>query len=167
MKKLMKRHWMALALALFTLPLFAQINVGGGLSFGTEIENIGITAKATYGIDDQWEGGASFTYFLPKSFGPVDWTFWAINLDAHYLKNVSDKFTIYPLAGLNIGGITIDSDSFGGFNPGSTTNTEIGVNIGGGAYLNISEKLKGFGEIKYVIGGFDQLTLGAGVLFSL
>mgnify|MGYP003881448753 CR=1 FL=1 len=168
MKKLMKSQVLTVALAMLTMPLFAQINVGGGIAFGSEIENLGFTAKGTYSINEQWEGAASFTYFIPKSFGTIDWTLWALNLDGHYLKNVNEKFTIYPLAGLSIGGFTFDNNfSFGGVDGGKTTTTEVGINLGGGAYLGISEKMKGYAEIKYIVGGFDQLVLNAGVLFNL
>ncbi len=158
---------LAIGFAMLSMPLFAQWNAGGGIAFGSEIERIGFTAKATYSINDEWEGSGGFTYFIPRDFGDFDWTVWTINADAHYLKNMSEKFTLYGLAGLNFTNWSVDHVNFGGFDFGGGGGTNLGVNVGGGSYLNFKENLKGFAELKYVIGNFDQLVLNAGILFGL
>lgn len=164
----MKCHLLAIGFAMISMPLFAQWNAGGGIAFGSEIERIGFTAKATYDINEQWEASGGFTYFIPRDFGTFDWTVWTIDADAHYLKNMSDKFTLYGLAGLNFTNWSIGYvDIGGGFGFPGGGGTNLGVNVGGGSYLNFNDKMKGFAELKYVIGNFDQLVLNAGVLFGL
>lgn len=145
---------------------FAQISIGGGLAVGTEIENIGFSAKGAYQINDQWAGNAGFTLFLPKSNGGLDLTLWTVNFDGHYLFKLNDKFSAYPLAGLNISTFSTDVN-LGIFGTEKVSNTKVGLNIGGGALLNISEKMNGFAELKYVIGDFDQLVLNVGVLYGI
>ena len=82
-----------------------------------------------------------------------------------YLKPLNDKFTVYGLAGLNFTSWSVDHKIVGFDIGGGGTN--LGVNVGGGSYLNINDKMKGFGELKYVIGNFDQLVLNVGVLFGV
>ena len=152
----------------FTFKAQAQLSVGAGLAFGTEIANIGITAKGHYGINEIWEGAASFTFFLTGEDAPgVDLNVWEFNADAHYLVSNNDKFSFYPLAGLSLAGVSIDFNTgIPGFD-GKTSATEVGLNIGAGGELKFSDSLSGVAEIKYVIGGFDQLVANVGVLFAL
>jgi len=147
----------------------AQIKLGAGLAFGTDIANIGITAKGHYDFTEEWDGAASFTFFLAGEDTPgVDLNVWEFNADAHYIVSSNDKFTFYPLAGLSIAGVTIDFNTgIPGFDNGSRTNTEVGINLGAGIELGLTESISGVAEIKYVAGGFDQLVLNAGVLFAL
>ncbi len=149
-------------------PLNAQTKIGAGLAFGTEISNIGITAKAQHGFTEVWEGAGSFTYYLTGEDAPgVDLNLWTLNFDAHYILSSTDNFNFYPLAGLNIAGVTVDFDTgFPGFD-GSNTSTEVGLNIGAGGELKFSESLSGVAELKYVLGDFDQLVINAGVLFAI
>ena len=148
----------------------AQLSLGGGLAFGTDIESVGITVRGVYPFNDEWEGAGSFTYFIPKNESDVlKISLWEFNADAHYILNSTEKFTFYPLAGLSIAGVTFDFSDLNNpfFNDLDGTTTEVGLNIGAGGTLLFSESLTGYGELKYVIGGFDQLVINIGVLFQL
>lgn len=162
----MKNIFLICSLIAFSQITYAQLSVGGSLAFGSEIENIGISAKGNYLITDTWEGSAGFTFFLPKGSSAANLTLWTVNFDGHYLKNLNDKFSIYPLAGLNISTFSLDID-LGPFGNDKARNTEIGLNLGGGVLVNISEKMNGFAEAKYVLSDFDQLVLNVGVLFGI
>ena len=157
-----------LFLALFTFKANAQevgdIRVGGGLVYGTAIEELGINIRGDYQFAELIKGGADFTFF----FAPENFSFNTLNLNGFYMFDV-EGFNPYALAGLNfsfysanfqsttIGGITI-----GG---GSVTDTAVGLNLGGGADFPLSENLAGFGEVKYVISNYDGLAITAGIKF--
>jgi outer membrane protein X len=160
-------------LAIVTLALtfnsFAQISAGGGISYGTEIENIGLNLRGQYSITESIDVVGGFTFFLPKKtsqsipfFGTIETksTLWTFDIDGHYNFTINDKFGFYPLAGLNISAASVDIDG------NKASDTEAGLNIGAGATYNINDKLAAFTEIKYTIGNMDQAVIGIGVLYG-
>ena len=152
-----------------------KIAFGGGLSYGTEIENIGINIRGLYEVTEEIHGLMNITFFFPKkeNFGVFEykWYLWKLNLDGHYNFKFGDKFSAYGLAGLNIASWRSkwegDYGYLGGYYEDSTSETKIGFNIGAGAAYNFTDALSGFGEIKYVISDFDQAVFTFGVLYHL
>jgi len=130
----------------------AQKDFGAGVLVGT-YGNLGIEAKADFGITETISISPSFDYFLVDSV--LDYTMFLISADGHYNFEINDTFTAYPLLGLNY--LNISGNGF-------TYGTGIGLNIGGGAKYAISDSFKLYAEAKYVRSGFG---LSAGVLFSL
>ena len=162
----------AVTLLLFAFSSsYAQLSLGGGLGFGTDITSIGITIKGNYPFIEEWEGSGSFTYFIPKNESQyLNISLWEFNVDAHYILNSTEKYTFYPLAGLSLTGVTFDYDNLSSnpfFTTVDRTVTQVGLNIGAGGTLLFSESLSGYAEVKYVIGGFGQLVANVGVLFQL
>ncbi|MBI9072889.1 MAG: outer membrane beta-barrel protein [Melioribacteraceae bacterium] len=145
-----------------------NIKVGGGLTFASEISNIGIHANGIYKIDETWEASPTLTYFLEKDY--LSW--FTIDVNAHYIFSKNDGLTAYGLAGLNMTFWSFDFETevpnfgFGGVSL-DASGTDIGINIGGGARKEISEKMELVGEIKYVLGGANNFAIKAGVVFSL
>ncbi len=148
----------AMLFVCLSTPLQAQLSVGGGLAFGTDVEEIAIQVRGLYGIDEDWRGEADFTFYLD---GEENISFWEFNLNGNYLFTDSDEFAVYGLAGLNFFRTSVDF-----FNE-STGNTEIGLNIGGGGQYFINEQISAFGELKFAISDVDQLLISLGVLFNL
>lgn len=139
------------------------IKVGGGLIYGTEIEQLGLKIDGYYTINEQFRAGADFGYFFPEDYPGGDLTWYEFNLNGNYIFTQEESLTAYGLAGLNFTTLDISADNgdFGGF---STSTTETGLNIGaGGEYAMDFGSL--FAELKYVISDADQLVLGAGVRF--
>ena len=66
----------------------AQISAGGGIVYGTDINNIGISLNGNYEINEKWSAAPSFTYFLKKDY--VTWS--ALDLDANYQLTEIEKF---------------------------------------------------------------------------
>ena len=65
----MNKKVITLILILFSsISLKAQISVGGGLVYGTEIENIGISVNGLYEVNETWKAAPTFTYFLEKNY---------------------------------------------------------------------------------------------------
>lgn len=148
----------------------AQISVGGGLWYGTDINNIGISANGKYAIDENWAAQASFTYFLKKDY--VTWS--TLDLNANY--NITEIENVGGLYG--IGGIGL---TFWGWDTGSSSSeygayyddlldyntTEFGLNLGAGLNIGINEKLGVSPEVMYTFGGVNYLRIGAKIMFGL
>ncbi len=128
--------------------LSAQISIGGGLVLGAS--DLGLQGRLQKTINETIDGSASFTFFLVDGG-----TVWSIDADAHYVLSNSDGLTLYPLAGLN----------FFHFSSGGFSDTDIGLNLGGGATYELQESLKLFAELKYVTNSGGDLWITAGVLF--
>ncbi len=136
---------------------------GLGLNYTSDIGSVGITAKGVYMIDENWEGSAGFTYLFENNY--TNWSM--LDLDGHYVFSSDDKKAFYGLAGLNFTFWKFDySYSYGYYiDDYSINGTEVGINLGAGGRFKITDDLSVFGEAKYTFGGFNFLTLGAGVLY--
>ena len=152
----------------FTFNSLAQISAGGGIAYGTEQETIGFNLRGQYNINENIDVIGGLTFFLPKTisqptfFGTIKnkTSLWTFDIDGHYNFPINDKFSFYPLAGINISGASVE------VNGTKTSKTEIGLNIGVGASYEINDKLEGFFETKYTIGNFDQAVITVGVLYK-
>lgn len=151
--------------------------VGVNLGYGTEISNLGIGAKFQYGITDAIRAEASFDYFLKKDFVSM----WDVNLNAHYLFPVADKFKVYPLVGLTYTNWKLDGfdisygfdnaeldEEYGDdFSADSSNTGKFGVNLGAGAEYSINSNLSINFEVKYqLISDFNQAVFGLGVAYK-
>lgn len=178
--------------AAFASAQESKFMAGGGLTYATEIKNVGINVKGLYLFNDKWEADGGFTYFFKK-----DYTTWsALDFNGHYVLASAEGKTLYALAGLNMTFYKIDLDdavgdalgslgeeldgmmeeygseynpygdsysSMGGFDD---SGSEIGINIGIGGRMPISSKLNLTGELKYTLGGADYLSLAVGVMYA-
>ncbi|HAF29428.1 MAG TPA: hypothetical protein DCG75_10315 [Bacteroidales bacterium] len=152
----------------FTLNSFAQISAGGGLVYGTEQKTIGFNLRGQYSITESIDLVGGFTFYLPNKEKQTIFlatiesktTMWAFDIDGHYNFELMDKLKVYPLAGLNIAGVSVD------VNGSKVSDTEVGFNIGAGATYEITDKLAGLFETKYTIGNFDQAVITLGVLYK-
>lgn len=176
MKKLfVLMSFMALGMS-FAFAQKGEKAVGVNLGYGTEISNLGIGAKFQYGITDAIRAEASFDYFLKKDFLSM----WDINLNAHYLFPVADKFKVYPLVGLTYTNWKLDGfdisygfddeelDGYGDEVSTDSSNTgKFGVNLGAGAEYAITDRLNINFEVKYqLISDFNQAVFGVGVAYK-
>ena len=150
----MKKNLLKLVTGIFLIALSfnanAQIDVGGGLSiFSDNVTNLALQGRAQFGITESIRVAPSFNFI----FGDFSGT--EINGDLHYLFNVTESVTVYPLAGL---GLT----SGGG-------RSNLGLNLGGGANFGITETLKIFAELKTVllIDFYSPIVIGGGVLYTI
>lgn len=64
----------------FALNSMAQTRVGGGLAYGTEIENVGINGNAQFFVKENIAIAPGFVFFFPKDFGIVDINWFDIDL---------------------------------------------------------------------------------------
>lgn len=170
-----------LALTFLTQKTNAQTTVGGGIAYGTEIENMGINLTGQYFIKDNLAIAGSFTYYFPKDFGndlgingedyKIKW--YEINANVNYYFDIPGNIKPYGLGGLNFSIVSIPTFDFGGFFGGggngvkNVSTSKIGLNIGGGADFDLGKNFTPFAQLKYVLSDFDQLQILAGVRFNL
>ena len=162
-----------------SLPLNAQFTkVGGGLVFGTGYKyhhvhtgNPGINLTGIYEINQPFHLSPGLSYFIPNKEPFFEdtrtTTLWMLDLDAHYVFNYLDNFEFYGLGGLNI--LWLRSNYKGDspeIYPDYSDNT-LGLNIGVGTYMKFSEQMDFFGELKYIVGKYDQLVVTIGVLLDV
>jgi opacity protein-like surface antigen len=147
----------------------AQISLGGGLGYATEIDNLNFHLDGNYAFNEKWEGAATFTYYLTgEEAAGFDLSWYGFDFNAHYNFSEYTNGKIYGLAGLNIMMVSVSyDDPTGMIGDISTSDTDIGLNIGVGTKYALNEKLSLFGEAKYTIAGAGFFNLGAGLLFAL
>lgn len=159
MKKLITYSCLILGMLFFSNSnALAQsdFKAGGGLAFGSEAEAIGIQVGGVYNINEQFNAAADFIIFFPDN---IDW--WELNVNGHYSFVAEDGMNVYGLAGLNYSTVSFNFGQFG-----SASNSEIGLNIGGGAEFDV-DFANLYTELKYVLGNNDQLAISAGLRFPL
>ncbi len=149
-----------------------EIHLGGGLAYGTEIEQIGFKAEAGYAFTDEIRGSVDFIYYLPEDLGGgADFKWMEFNFNAHYLFLQEDELNVYGLAGLNFARLSVDIPGVnipgvGVIGGGESSSTEFGLNIGAGLEYDL-----GFArlaaELKYAISDADQLVIAAGLRFPI
>ncbi len=155
-----------------------SITAGGGLLFGSKIESLGLGANGQYFITDNLAGQVGLNFFFPKkesiSVVEVKSSVWTINLNANYYFDIANE-TIrpYALGGINISNATVKTSSdFDGLEEEfgferSVSDTDFGINLGGGADFYVSEMIIPFAQMKYVISDFDQLVIMGGVRINI
>ena len=136
----------------------AQLRLGAGLGYGTDVEELGLQFRGVYTITDPWRAAADFvTYFD----GVEDLSVWELNLNAHYAFLNDEKKTVYALAGLNFFKINYDATS------GNSDNSDTGLNLGAGLELPITPQIEFYSEARFALGGSEQLFISAGIQYFL
>lgn len=143
-------------LLLFSLPAAAQFSVGGGLTYGEGIEELGVQGRASYAFSPSLELAGKYSFFFVD--GDVDFS--TVDVDAHFTFLDEGNVSFYGLGGVNLS--IFDFDAFFGLG----SETEIGLNVGSGVRVGISDRADFFGELKYIIGDADQLVVSAGLRFG-
>lgn len=176
-------------LLLFTTVSNAQFKIGGKLSYGSEIESLGIGAKAIYELNEKISLSGELNYFfgststtsssfMGQNFGSseIDTGLLTLNTDLHYNLNLlnSNELKLYGIGGLNFSfyNTELSSDSnipgFGSQSSNLDNNeTFIGLNFGIGGRYTITDYLDVICELKYIINDLDQIVFSAGVIYSL
>ncbi len=124
---------------------------------GDGFSNMGFGAKFQWNVLDNLRVEPSFTYFLKKDYVSM----WDISANAHYQFMLSEKFDIYPLAGLSIMGVKAGIGEY------KVSDSEFGLNLGGGVDFDLSSSLALNVEAKYQIGGnWSRFIASVGVVYK-
>ena len=154
----------------------AQISIGPGIAYGTDINNIGFNLNGKYEINEKLAIAPSFTYFLKKDY--VNWS--SLDLNANYrLTNIENVGSLYAIGGIGATFWSFDGDEiidldFGDYEipdelvgDYDTDTTEIGVNLGIGLNISTKKKTHIYPEIMYTFGDLNYLRFGAKIMFNL
>ncbi len=172
-------------LLVYAIGINAQFTkLGGGITFGTGVYfhdetessnhktgNPALTLEGIYEINLPFHIASSFTVFMPRTtdFGESKNIISAFlfDINGHYVFNSLDRFEFYGLAGLNITLLKnkwkYDFDD----SSDASTETALGLNIGGGTYMKMTEQLDLFGEVKYIVSKRDQFLVTVGALLNI
>lgn len=166
--------------------------IGGGLGYTTgypfhkmswdynKSGNFNIYVNGIYEIKLPVHLAPSITFFLPHvwklgdafSEEKVIVSTLMIDLNGHYVFNSLDRFEFYGLAGLDVLlAWKKDVTKILGSVPSTQTVKEsdnaIGLNLGLGTYMKITEQLDLNVEAKYLVSKYHQFMINAGVLVNL
>ena len=149
---------------------FAQAQVSQGetaagvnLLFGSWNESLGIGARFQYGILDQLRTEVSVNHYFARKHRSC----WDINLNAHYLLNVSNhQFYFYPLAGINYT-MTNDKKKPDEYPNGKGESNHIGLNVGAGFEYELNDHFGVNLEYRHtIVRKVDQGVIGLGVNYK-
>ncbi|MDR1089850.1 MAG: porin family protein [Prevotella sp.] len=132
--------------------------------YQTDYKRFGLGVEGRYNITDNIRLAPDVTFFLPKNHT----TGLDINLNAHYVLDVQDGLSIYPLAGIGVINNRISSFDIGdGAKIKSFGSTDFGFNLGAGASYDLSSNSYANFEFKYTFQDVDcaSIMVGYGVKF--
>ena len=114
------------------------------LTSGGEVDLLGFGAKFRYNTSKLFRLESSYNYLFKKE----SVSSWDLYLNAHILISLTDKFKVYPLAGIGILGYTYyPVISYDG---GRDSYTRRGWKLGGGLDYSITKKLIFNFEYNYI-----------------
>lgn len=127
-----------------------------GWAYAFDADEGGINLGAKYGITREIDLAGGFTFFYPGE----NWNYWMLDIDGHYNFPMGNGLTLYPLVGFNF--------TTAGYNgPGDNySNTDFGLNLGGGAQFTIFDPLAAYIELKGIVGDASQGVLGLGLNYT-
>jgi opacity protein-like surface antigen len=166
--------------------------LGGGLGYTTgylfhkmdydynQSGHFNFFAKGIYELNLPVHLAPSITYFLPHVWksgtqfdaSKITVTTLMVDLNGHYVFNSLDRFEFYGLAGIDVLlAWKKDVVTSGGTTPSTQTFKEkdnaIGLNLGAGTYMKLTEQLDLNVEAKYLVSRYHQFMINAGVLINL
>lgn len=156
----------------------AQVSLGGGLAFATDLNKAGVQLQGTYSINDEWGVKGGLNFYLPDKYSywgyetKISW--WSLYCDAMYSFYAADKIHLYGVGGPLITVLRFKTkysseweDEFGMGLDDSDSDVRLGLGIGCLGEYNLSEKLSLFSELKVNLASGSYINLNAGVLFRI
>jgi len=156
--------------------------LGGGVGFTTgfpfqlqtgdayKSEHFDASVKGIYELNQPIYISGSFTYFMPHITkdieGKTTVSSLMFDMNGQYIFNSLDRFEFYGLAGIDIL-LAWKKDTFTGFPASTESDNALGLNIGAGTCMKITEQLDLYIEAKYILSKYHQVMLNAGVLINL
>lgn len=111
----------------------------------------------------------SFTFFIPHVYkdlnGKTNVNTIMFDINGHYVFNSLDRFEFYGLAGIDIL-LAWKKAKYISFTEKESDNA-LGLNIGAGTYIKITEQFDIYAELKYILSKYDQFMLNAGILINI
>jgi len=180
----MRRFLFVLLVMFIAVPAaksqFTKIGGGAGFTTGYHFHemdwdynksgHIFASLKGIYEITVPIHISPSITFFIPHVYKEFESKYTVntlmFDINGHYVFNSLDKFEFYGLAGLDIllawkrlkyDSEIIDKESDNG----------LGLNLGVGSYMKMSEQFDLYFEAKYILSKYDQFMLNVGALINI
>lgn len=161
MQKLFISLGLLVGVLTFQNTIQAQISIGGGATFATQIEDVGLNVRAQIPVFEVGGNDIAATPNISYYFSGAGLTWLEMNADFSYMLGDPDVIVGYPIIGarydltiINIFGFT---ESVG----------EFGINAGLGTQYSIGDNLKVYLEGKYLTGVFNRFVIGIGVMTTI
>jgi len=180
----MKKFIIVLSVIFLAVPAaksqFTKIGGGTGFTTGYNFHEMDwdynksghffASLKGIYEITVPIHISPSFTFFIPhvykNEFEKTTVNTMMFDINGHYVFNSLDRFEFYGLAGLDIilawkrakydfGEVIKESDN------------ALGLNLGLGSYMKMSEQFDLYVEAKYILSKYDQFMLNVGALINI
>jgi len=179
----MKRILLALMIIAISVPAInAQFTkIGGGTGFASgyyfheakydynKSGHFFISAKGIYEINVPIHVSPSITFFIPHVYKEYDSKYsvytMMFDINGHYVFNSLDKLEFYGLAGLDVMLAWKREKYLDEVFPES--DNALGLNLGVGSYMKITEQFDVYVEAKYILSKYGQFMLNAGVLINI
>ncbi|MEO1011410.1 MAG: hypothetical protein AAFX53_08905 [Bacteroidota bacterium] len=159
----MSRYCLFVGVFLSYLGLSAQegLMVGGGPSFELDESLFGLNARLFYGTGPTFCFGPEITFFPYKEIDKEqELSIVDLNVNAHYIFEISHILGIYPLGGINY---TIEKERLIADTDTVEEIGEFGLNYGFGAHYNLNRFFI-FAEFKGVAGQLNDEFLTIGII---
>ena len=179
MKRLLGSLLLAAAVAFGTSSeAQAQFTFGPGAAFHDDADfGIGVWfATPLPSLHEQVSLTGSFIYFFPDGGsdlgvgGSIDVSYWELNPGLAYSFVTESTVTPFVAAGLNIARGSVDYDGplddLIDLDVG-VSDTEIGLNVGGGIRTMLGESITGVAAARLELGGGDGFVIEAGIGFPM
>jgi opacity protein-like surface antigen len=181
MKKLNISFFLMISVLITANAQFTKIGGGLALSNGFRFHQqswsgnksgiIALSVKGIYEISAPFHISPSFSVFYPHitkdQVSEQTLSSMMFDINGHYVINSTDRLKIYGLAGFDIlfANNKISSE---GYPASKETDNALGLNVGLGTYLKITDKLDIYAEAKYLFNNkYNQLMVNAGVLINV
>jgi hypothetical protein len=155
--------------------------IGGGTGFTTGYHfhemnydynksgHIFATLKGIYEITVPIHISPSVTFFIPHVYKELDIKTTVntlmFDINGHYVFNSLNKFEFYGLIGLDV--LLAWKREKYGTEVFPENDNALGLNLGVGSYMKITEQFDIYAEAKYILSKYDQFMLNAGVLINI
>ena len=180
MKKLVVTLLLMISVLSMANAQFTKIGGGLALSSGFPFHNmpwdynksgkIAVSFKGIYEISVPLHISPSLTIFYPHIFkdqmSKITVSSMMFDINGHYVFNSLDKFEFYGLAGLDIL-LAKKKETYEGSPANTESDNALGLNLGVGTYMKITEQFDIFGEAKYIFSKYDQFMLNGGILLNI
>ena len=162
MKKILINTLLILFLPVVSYSQFTH--VGLSAAYSSQVKEPGFGVYGVFRINDEIKLTPNALYYLPHTIttdlGTQKFEWWTINLDGNYVIVRQGIFEGYGLMGVNFTNITGERDEVehGLTFKDRRSMSKLGLNVGAGIHLNISDKFMPFGELRYTLGSKADFT---------
>ncbi len=179
----MKKFIIVLSIILLAVPAaksqFTKIGGGTGFTTGYQFHEMDwdynksghffASLKGIYEITVPIHISPSITFFIPHVYKEFDYKYTVntlmFDINGHYVFNSLDKFEFYGLAGLDIllawKREKYASEVF------KESDNALGLNLGLGSYMKMTEQFDLYFEAKYILSKYDQFMFNVGALINI